>query len=44
MKDLLIYMLSSERNIFRLCAKYQVKVNLFFPFAYIIDIHISNRL
>lgn len=41
-KDLFIYMLSLKRNIFRLCVKHQVKVNLFSPFVYVIDLHVNN--
>lgn len=37
-KDLFIYLLSSKRCIIRLCAKHQVKMNLFSNFVYILDI------
>lgn len=41
-KGLFIYMLSLKRSIFRMCAKNQVKVNVFSPFVCIIDLCVSN--
>lgn len=41
-KGLFIYMLSLKRNIFRMRAKHQVKVDLFSPFVCVVDLCVTK--